>query len=111
MPRNTPGHHRLASLVAVLVVAAGMLSMLASSAGAAARFVPISGSGSTWSLNALDQWRKNVAGLYSITINYSPNGSTNGRNDFGTGQVDYAVSEIPYGLTDGGVVDLPPQRA
>jgi phosphate ABC transporter phosphate-binding protein len=110
MPGN-PRRHHIAAVVTVLVVAAGMLSVFASSAGAAASFVPISGSGSTWSLNALDQWRKNVAGLYSITINYSPNGSTNGRNDFGTGQVDYAVSEIPYGLTDGGVVDLPPQRA
>ena len=110
MPRNTPGH-RVAAVVAVLVVAAGMLSVLASSAGAAARFVPISGSGSTWSLNALDQWRRNVASLYAITINFSPNGSTNGRNDFRAGQVDFAVSEIPYGLTDGGVIDYPPGRA
>ncbi|MBV8993133.1 MAG: phosphate ABC transporter substrate-binding protein PstS [Pseudonocardiales bacterium] len=87
-----------------------MPSALAPSAGAAASFVPISGSGSTWSFNALEQWRKNVAGLYGMTINFSPNGSTNGRNDYRNGQVDFAVSEIPYGLTDGGVLDPPPQR-
>ncbi|MBV8995878.1 MAG: extracellular solute-binding protein, partial [Pseudonocardiales bacterium] len=88
-----------------------MLAVFASSAAAAPSFVPISGSGSTWSMNALDQWRRNVASLYGITINFSPNGSTNGRNDFRAGLVDYAVSEIPYGLTDGGVLDPLPKRA
>jgi ABC-type phosphate transport system substrate-binding protein len=77
----------------------------------AAAFVPIMGSGSTWSANALDQWRRNVASLYGITVNYSANGSTSGRNDFRAGQVDFAVSEIPYGLTDGGVLEPPPTRA
>jgi phosphate transport system substrate-binding protein len=96
---------------AVLLVVAAMLSVFASSAGAASGYVPISGSGSTWSMNALDQWRRNVASLYGISINFSPNGSTNGRSDFRNGQVDYAVSEIPYGLTDGGVLDQPPARA
>jgi phosphate transport system substrate-binding protein len=101
----------VAARVAMLIVVAGMLSVLASSADAAPSFVPISGSGSTWSMNALDQWRKNVTGLYGIQINFSPNGSTNGRNDFRAGLVDYAVSEIPYGLTDGGQLDVPPKRA
>jgi hypothetical protein len=27
--------------------------------------------GSTWSQNALDQWRKNVAANYGMTVNYS----------------------------------------
>jgi phosphate transport system substrate-binding protein len=98
-------------MLAALIVAAGVQSGLAQRAGAAQGFVPISGSGSTWSSNALDQWRKNVAGLYGITVNFAPNGSTNGRNDFRAGQVDYAVSEIPYGLRDGGVLDPPPGRA
>jgi phosphate transport system substrate-binding protein len=110
MGRDTP-RHRVAARVAMLIVVAGMLSVLASSADAAPSFVPISGSGSTWSMNALDQWRKNVTGLYGIQINFSPNGSTNGRNDFRAGLVDYAVSEIPYGLTDGGQLDVPPKRA
>ncbi|MDT7712499.1 MAG: phosphate transport system substrate-binding protein, partial [Pseudonocardiales bacterium] len=88
MARRTPAHHRLVAVGAVLLVVAGMLSALASSAGAAPSFVPISGSGSTWSLNALDQWRRNVASLYGISINFSPNGSTNGRSDFRNNQVD-----------------------
>jgi phosphate transport system substrate-binding protein len=97
-------------LIAVLAVAAGTQALLAPSAGAAG-FVPVAGSGSTWSSNALDQWRRNVANQEGLTVNYSPDGSTAGRNDFRTGQVDFAVSEIPYGLTDGGVLDPNPSRA
>lgn len=72
-------------------------------------YVPISGSGSTWSQNALDQWRRNV-NQYGMTINYSGDGSSVGRTNFGNGTVDFAVSEIPYGLTDGGVYDALPTR-
>jgi phosphate ABC transporter phosphate-binding protein len=75
----------------------------------AAGYVPISGAGSTWSANAVDQWRKNVE-QYDITVNYQSTGSSDGRNQFKQGTIDYAVSEIPYGLTDGGVRDEPPTR-
>jgi ABC-type phosphate transport system substrate-binding protein len=88
----------------------GDAGLAAPSAGAVG-FVPINGSGSTWSSNALDQWRRNVANLFGITVNFSANGSTSGRNDFRAGVVDFAVSEIPYGLTDGGVLDPLPARA
>ncbi|TIH33485.1 phosphate ABC transporter substrate-binding protein PstS [Subtercola vilae] len=59
-------------------------------------YTPISGSGSTWSQNALDQWRKNVASNYGMTVNYSGSGSSAGRADFIAGTVDFAVSEIPF---------------
>jgi phosphate ABC transporter phosphate-binding protein/phosphate ABC transporter permease subunit PstA len=72
-------------------------------------YVPISGAGSTWSQNAIDQWRRNVA-QYGMQINYSGTGSSDGRNQFRNGTVDFAVSEIPYGLTDGKVYDSPPDR-
>jgi phosphate transport system substrate-binding protein len=105
---GTP-YARIAALAGALVL--GLGSLLGPVASAAEGFVPISGSGSTWSQNALDQWRRNVNSLYGITVNYAGNGSTSGRNDFRSGQVDFAVSEIPYGLTDGGVLDPPPPRA
>jgi phosphate ABC transporter phosphate-binding protein len=112
MRRRAGGHRSQVAVLAALVVTAGTLSVLAPNAGAAAGYVPISGSGSTWSSNALDQWRKNVASLYGITVNFAPNGSTSGRNDFRAGVgADFAVSEIPYGLSDGGVLDPPPKRA
>jgi phosphate ABC transporter phosphate-binding protein len=75
----------------------------------AATYVPISGAGSTWSQNALDQWRANVK-QYGMTVNYNGTGSSDGRNQFRNGTVDYAVSEIPYGIKDSGVVDPPPSR-
>jgi PBP superfamily domain len=98
---------RIVAMLAVLVIAAGMQALFAPVAIADV-FVPISGSGSTWSSNALDQWRRNVSNLYGITVNFSANGSTSGRQDFRNGLVDFAVSEIPYGLNDGGVTDFLP---
>jgi phosphate ABC transporter phosphate-binding protein len=101
---------RSAALLAVLAIVAGMQALLAPTASADS-YVPISGSGSTWSSNALDQWRRNIATNNGITVNFAANGSTSGRNDFRFGQVDFAVSEIPYGLTDAGVTEPTPDRA
>jgi phosphate ABC transporter phosphate-binding protein len=76
---------------------------------AAASYVPISGAGSTWSQNALDQWIKNVQ-QYGIKANYQGTGSSDGRNQFRNGTVDFGVSEIPYGIKDQQTIDTPPSR-
>jgi phosphate transport system substrate-binding protein len=78
------------------VAAAALVLIGAVPAHAADSYVPISGSGSTWSQNALDQWRKNVASNYGITVNYDGKGSSAGRTDFINQTVDFAVSEIPF---------------
>ena len=83
---------RLAAALAVVT----LVALVPAPAQAAESYVPISGSGSTWSQNALDQWRKNVAENYGMTINYSGTGSTAGRTDFINQTVDFAVSEIPF---------------
>lgn len=83
--------------------------VLAPAAAYAEVYVPISGAGSTWSQNALDQWRRNV-NQYGMQVNYQGTGSSDGRNQFRNGTVDFAVTEIPYGLKDGGVNDVPPER-
>ena len=75
----------------------------------AASYVPVSGAGSTWSANAMDQWRRNV-NQYGMRIDFQASGSSDGRNQFRNGTVDFAVSEIPYGLKDGNVVDPLPSR-
>lgn len=92
----------LASVTAILFGAVG-------SAAEAATYVPISGTGSTWSQNALDQWRKNVASNYGMTVNYSGNGSSAGRRDFIQDTVDFAVSEIPFQAKpeDGSPTEVP----
>ncbi|MFH9043090.1 phosphate ABC transporter substrate-binding protein PstS [Streptomyces sp. NPDC017966] len=75
----------------------------------AATYVKISGSGSTWSANAIEQWRRNVR-QQGMTVNYASVGSTVGRNQFANGTSDFGVSEIPYGLTEFGTTDTPPKR-
>lgn len=96
---------RILAFLAVLLLAGEVYSLPAS----ASNYVPISGAGSTWSSNALDQWRRNVS-QYGMRIDYQASGSSDGRNQFRNGTVDFGVSEIPYGLKDGQVVDPVPTR-
>ncbi len=76
----------------------------------AATYEPITGSGSTWSQNALDQWRTNVASNYGMTVNYNGVGSTQGRREYINGDLDFAVSEIPFQSSpeDGSAPEVPP---
>ena len=75
----------------------------------AATFAPISGAGSTWSYNAIHDWITDAA-QYGAAINYANLGSTAGRALFGQGVVDFAASEMPYGVQDGTNFDPPPHR-
>lgn len=100
---------RIRSAVLVLALAFSVVAFTPATAARADDYVPISGAGSTWSSNAIDQWRRNVQ-QYGMRVNYAATGSSDGRNQFKSGTVDFASSEIPYGLTDGGVVDAPPSR-
>ena len=56
---------------------------------------PVDGAGSTWSQIAVDQWRADVA-RQGLVVNYQGVGSTAGRVAYYQGQVDFAVSEIPF---------------
>ncbi|CAN5165498.1 phosphate ABC transporter substrate-binding protein PstS [soil metagenome] len=95
-----------AAFTVLLIGAVGGVSVQSASAET---YLPISGSGSTWSQNALDQWRKNVAANYGMTVNYSGSGSSAGRQDFINGAVDFAVSEIPFQASpeDGSAPEVP----
>ena len=86
----------LLAFVLVFLITGGFASAFNAQAAFAATYVPITGTGSTWSQNALDQWRKNVAANYGMTVNYSGTGSSAGRQDFIAGSVDFAISEIPF---------------
>jgi phosphate ABC transporter phosphate-binding protein len=102
-------HARLLRNGSLVVVLAFVGTVVGVGIAAAESYVPISGAGSTWSQNAIEQWRKNV-NQYGLRVNYAGTGSSDGRNQFRNGTVDFAVSEIPYGLKDAGVVDSPPSR-
>jgi hypothetical protein len=75
----------------------GLLSVVTVTArpAAADSFVPVSGAGSTWSQNALDQWRRDVQ-QYGMRVNYQGTGSSDGRRQFLNGTVDFAASDIPF---------------
>ena len=94
--RNRRPIRMLLAFVLVFLITGGFASAFNAQAAFAATYIPITGTGSTWSQNALDQWRKNVAANYGMTVNYSGVGSSAGRRDFIQGTVDYAVSEIPF---------------
>ncbi|MCI2956336.1 phosphate ABC transporter substrate-binding protein PstS [Agromyces atrinae] len=96
MTRRTRPFRATASALVMLVLSLVLVGAGAGPATAADSWIPISGTGSTWSQNALDQWRKNVAANYGMTVNYSGVGSSAGRRDFIGGTVDFAVSEIPF---------------
>ncbi|WP_224760482.1 phosphate ABC transporter substrate-binding protein PstS [Salinibacterium sp. ZJ450] len=72
---------------------------------------PITGTGSTWSQNAIAHWRTDVAQDDGIVVNYSGVGSTAGRRDFIQGAVDFAVSELPFqpNPEDGSAPEVPPR--
>lgn len=73
-------------------------------------YYPVSGAGSTWSANALQQWIRNVWDNYRWKVTYDDSGSSAGRQLFAQGTVDFAVSEIPYALTGSDSADPRPSR-
>ena len=100
-----PPHRRLAAVAVVVLLA----MLMPSTAGASTGYERVTGAGSTWSANALQQWIAQVRSR-GITIDYTDSGSSNGRVQFRNQTVDFAVSEIPYGIPDRGVPDPLPQR-
>jgi ABC-type phosphate transport system substrate-binding protein len=109
MPGRASGHFWLAALAALLAATLGAQILLARGAHATGS-VPISGSGSSWSSAALDQWRQKANKLDGMMVRFSPDDSTNGRIDFWAGQVDFAVSDLPYTTSEEGIADPLPAR-
>jgi ABC-type phosphate transport system substrate-binding protein len=92
--------------VKVALRVAGVLALgsLACTAGAAAAnaktattttYVDISGSGSSWAAVALDQWAQDER-PYGIVVNFNPDGSAAGRDDYMSNQDDFAASDPPF---------------
>lgn len=105
----SPTSRRRTSLIAALTVLLVMAGLTVPAH--ATSYEVIAGAGSTWSFNALDQWRRNVAANYGITVNYSDVGSSQGRREYIADKLDFAVSEIPFQLSpeDGSAPEKPPR--
>lgn len=81
------------AVAALALFAAGGFA-LPTPAGAVSRAL-ISGSGSSWSANAVNQWVSDVK-QDGLQVVYTAVGSAQGRKDFAYGTTDYAVSDIGY---------------
>ena len=92
--------------LAIALSAAVVSSFAAPPPARADGYVPIQGAGSTWSFTAIHAWIANVA-QFNMVVTYEPKGSSDGRNQFRAGTVDWAASDIPYGVKDGVNEDSP----
>lgn len=97
-----------ATLGAVFGVLVALLAGPLAAPAAADSYTPISGAGSTWAENAVAEWRRAV-NQYGMRISYAGNGSSDGRRQFLSGTVDFAVSDIPFQThpTDGSAAERP----
>ncbi|MFF2131544.1 phosphate ABC transporter substrate-binding protein PstS [Streptomyces olivochromogenes] len=108
-PVRRPRSVRVYQALALVVALVCALMAVHPPGAFAVTYAKISGSGSTWSANAIEQWRRNVR-QQGMTVNYASVGSSVGRTQFANGTSDFGVSEIPYGLKEFGTTDTPPQR-
>lgn len=108
MTRPKRRYRRRGVLVALAAVALLSTLVLGSSPASADSYVPISGEGSSWSANALNQWIANVQ-QDGMRVNFTANGSTTGRQDFLKGLSDFAASDIPFQTnpSDGSAPEAP----
>ena len=84
-----------AGMTAAVALTAGVLLGAANSAQAAS-YDRFSGEGSSWAANAWLDFAAN-AQRQGVTVDYSPNGSSQGREDFARQtNATFAQSEIPY---------------
>lgn len=99
-------------LVLGVVLGGTAAAPISASAAVGKEYYPISGVGSTWSANALQQWIRNVWNNYRWKVEYNDAGSSAGRQLFSQngGGYDFAVSEIPYQLKDSDSADPRPTR-
>lgn len=95
----------LAALASLFIA---LLALQPTAKAEAPNYVSVTGSGSTWSQVALDQWSRDVR-RNGIVVNYTGNGSSAGRAEFRQGLTDFGVSEIPFQShpTDGSAKEDP----
>lgn len=84
----------LFALASIMWAAAGVVAPVAEAAA------PVNGGGSTFSQIAVDQWRSDVARTKGLQVNYAGLGSSQGRQQFRTGTLDFASSDIPFEATE-----------
>jgi phosphate transport system substrate-binding protein len=90
--RGQAGRMAAGSVTIALALATAAPAAHAAPAGS---YVAISGSGSSWSAVALDQWQQDLRPS-GVVVNYNPDGSAAGRADYMANQDDFAASDPPF---------------
>jgi phosphate transport system substrate-binding protein len=85
---------RTARIIAAVAIAAYGVT-LAPVTASAKNYTQISGSGSSWAAIAIDQWISNIRSQ-GVVVNYNPDGSGTGRDEFINNQDDFTGSDPPF---------------
>src|SRR3984885_3216932 len=72
-------------------------------------YTTINGSGSSWAEVAIDQWSQDVQAK-GITVNFNPDGSAQGLEDYIQGQNDFTASDLPFRPGRDKIAGLGPQK-
>jgi len=83
-----------ARVIGALALASVPLAAVPAPASAT-NYTDVSGSGSSWAAVAIDQWAQDVR-PNNIVVNYNPDGSATGRNDYMQNQDDFTGSDPPF---------------
>ncbi|MCX4747842.1 substrate-binding domain-containing protein [Kitasatospora sp. NBC_01287] len=100
-PARAPGASRGAgrALALLLTLALTALTVLLGPAGTAFAAASLNADGSSWAGPAIEKWRTDVADR-GISINFTPNGSAAGRQQWENGQDDFTASDVPFRTQD-----------
>ncbi len=84
-------------LTVLAVVVLATLPLVGSAPPAAAGGVPIAGGGSSFAALEIDQWRADTARVpFSLNVNYVSQGSSFGRQEFISNNLDFGASDIIF---------------
>jgi phosphate ABC transporter phosphate-binding protein len=86
---------RTSALASVLALVTLCLAFMPRSASATASHSLITGSGSSWSANAVNQWIADVQSN-GLQVVFTASGSAQGRKDFANRQNDFGVTDIGF---------------
>jgi phosphate transport system substrate-binding protein len=93
----TPSRWRYGLMVMVVVSVVLAVPFLGAPTPASAGGTPISGGGSSFAALEIDQWRADTARTpYNLSVNYVSQGSSFGRQQFITNNLDYGASDIIF---------------
>jgi ABC-type phosphate transport system substrate-binding protein len=105
----TAGVAAAAVLTVVGLTAVGLAGSAAAGAPRTGAYVTINGSGSSWASVAIDQWSQDVEAK-GITVNFNPDGSAQGLQDYIQGQDDFTASDLPFRAGRDKIAGLGPQK-